>query len=461
MSSLAAALVALVLLTGSSTDAEIATPPDTPVGEVSGRVLYAEDEFPSAFVLVFLESETSEWMSDALSEEDGSFVFSQVPIGRYKLYAFETGYVSNAFVGLMVPTTGRRSLELRLEISDAESQEISCDFSHLWRHLGNVHHLQERFLAPEQPFVLSSDRSRSRLPLTLDAASPPLVRELLRRDGRPNEELSRVEELINAYPGSTPIVEAFDGHAALVDVELAPCPWAPGQLLLRTSLRARPLGERPLPSRHLFVLAESTLAMGTQARWPLMRSELHRLVESLRPDDRLTLITTSDDAAQLRLDAVSGAEHETARKVIDSLTPSGHGDLETGLVALHESLGRRSREKRLRHACLFTAGLAAHEGPRAGELGWIRQARKATGVPLTVVGFEPNDWDSWWAPAVAQAGGGRYLVLDDEDASQQVLDRELGARLVTVARDARLELRCSTERVVSHRLLHGNRPLEL
>ncbi|MEM7249158.1 MAG: carboxypeptidase regulatory-like domain-containing protein [Acidobacteriota bacterium] len=104
----------------------VATPALAQNGAVKGKVLY-QDGSEAAFVTVFLESEQTTWNESAITEDDGSFLFRPVPVGQYKLYAFEAGQSSSSFTGIRV--TASRTLEFEIALQPAEALEEKVEIS--------------------------------------------------------------------------------------------------------------------------------------------------------------------------------------------------------------------------------------------------------------------------------------------------------------------------------------------
>ncbi len=166
------------------------------------------------------------------------------------------------------------------------------------------------------------------------------------------------------------------------------------------------------------------------------------LLKELRPSDRITLISYSDEVTvhveRLTMDAKGDAE---ARAQILPIQPDGGTALGPGLIKGLELLEAAKRpEREIGHVLLFSDG-QANVGEQNPEVLGARAAdgfRRGVSVSTLGVGL---DYNEDLMTRLADQGGGRYHFIKGADEVPRVLADELAGLVATVASGIRIELR--------------------
>ncbi|MEZ4432844.1 MAG: VWA domain-containing protein [bacterium] len=166
-----------------------------------------------------------------------------------------------------------------------------------------------------------------------------------------------------------------------------------------------------------------------------------KLLDDLRPEDTVTLISYSDDVKRhttgLPVDAKG---REVLRNALLGLESEGSTALGPAMMQALDDLeaGRRD-DRRLTHAMLLSDGLANVGEQRPEILGARAAAAFTRGVSVTTLGVG-LDYNEDLMTRLADQGGGRYHFIKDGDAVAGILADEMKGLVATVARGIVLEL---------------------
>ncbi|MBU6365523.1 MAG: von Willebrand factor type A domain-containing protein [Gemmatimonadetes bacterium] len=302
----------------------------------------------------------------------------------------------------------------------------------------------------DHPFVAVAAEPRATFSTDVDRASYGNVRRFLMQGQRPPTDAVRVEELLNYFPYD---LAAPRGDAPLaVTTEVIPAPWEPRHQLLRVALQARRIAVDALPPAHLVFLVDVSGSMMDANKLPLVQQALRLLVEQLRPQDRVALVTYASGTA-VRLESTPGSEKARIMAAIDGLEAGGGTAGEAGLELAYRVARTHSVRGGNTRVILATDG-DFNLGPSSdAEMERLVERRRAEGTSLTVLGVGTGNYQDAKMKAMAKAGNGNYAYLDDLAEARKQLVEELGGTLVTVANDAKLQLEFNPAAVRAYRLI--------
>lgn len=305
--------------------------------------------------------------------------------------------------------------------------------------------------AAKSPVVRTAEQPVSTFSLDVDTASYALARRLL-ADGRlPPADAVRIEEMVNYFPYDWP-APSSQATPLRVSTTLLPTPWNPDTRLLRIGIRGWvPPAHGRLPANLVFLIDVSG-SMDAPDRLGLLQKSLGLLVDRLRPEDRVAIVTYAS-GVQTVLAPTSGRERERIRTALDALAAGGST---AGAAGLQQAY-RLAREHFDRHAVNrvilgtdgdFNVGLS----DPAGLAQYVTEQRKS-GVYLSVLTVGLDNLHDATAQALAQAGNGNAAYLDSVQEGRRVLVEQLGATLVPIADDAKVQVEFNPAEVSEYRLL--------
>lgn len=299
------------------------------------------------------------------------------------------------------------------------------------------------------PFLDPEEDKLSTFALDVDTGSWGVVRRYLDGGDRPPAEAVRVEEIVNAldYGDPPPAEGDFALHA-----EGAPTPFGGGERyrLLRFAIQAREVDVADRKPAALTFVVDVSGSMAQENRLGLVQAALGLLLDELRPDDRVALVTYG---SQARVVVRPTADKEALRTAIDALRPEGSTNAEEGLVFGYRVASSALRPGAINRVVLASDGVAnvGRTGPDS-ILATVR-AEAARGIELTTLGFGMGNYNDVLMERLADDGDGRYAYIDTLEEARRVLVEELTGTLQTVAEEARAQVEINPEVVERYRLL--------
>ena len=289
----------------------------------------------------------------------------------------------------------------------------------------------------DNPFMRVSEPGgdASTFAIDVDTASYSNVRRYLTQNRqRPPAAAVRIEEMINYFDYDYPAPTARDAHPFRFATAVAACPWAESHRLVRVALQGRVLDRSTRPALNLVFLVDTSGSMRGANRLPLVLRGLELLVEQLDERDHVAIVTYAGSAGTA-LAATSGADQARIRAVIRGLTAGGSTNGGGGInaaydqAALHAGAGVQSRVVLCTDGD-FNVGVTSQD-----QLKHLIEAKRASGVFLSVYGFGMGNLKDQTLEMLANTGNGVYGYIDDERELRKVMvDESLGA-LVTIAKD--------------------------
>ena len=297
--------------------------------------------------------------------------------------------------------------------------------------------------------------------LDVDSASYANCRRFLNEMKQlPPPGAVRIEELVNtlayAYPAPSPTADVpFRASTAV-----AACPWAPEHRLVRVALRARAIDPSARPPLNLVFLVDVSGSMSDANKLPLVRESLLLLAEHLTARDRLAIVTYAGRAGTL-LPATAGDQQERIRGAIRSLTSGGSTNGAGGIEAAYAEAARGVAPNTVSRVMLCTDGDFNVGVSDRGQLQAMVERQRTGGVCLNAYGFGMGNYKDDTLETLADHGNGIYGYIDSIAEARRLFAREAMGQLVTVAKDAKVQVFFNPAAVGAWRLLgYENRVLK-
>jgi Ca-activated chloride channel family protein len=189
----------------------------------------------------------------------------------------------------------------------------------------------------ESGFLRVSDHPLSTFSIDVDTASYANVRRFLTQGRRPPVDAVRIEELLNYFPYNYAAPKAKnrdEGVAApfAASMEVAEAPWAPEHRLVRIGLKGREVTLAARPAANLVFLLDVSGSMSSSNKLPLVKESLRLLMDKLRADDRVAIVTYAGNSGTgVALDA--GAARR--RRFLPRSTRCSPGGSTNGAMGIH------------------------------------------------------------------------------------------------------------------------------
>ncbi len=295
--------------------------------------------------------------------------------------------------------------------------------------------------------------------IDVDTGSYANVRRLIREGRMPPPDAVRVEEMINYFSYDYPGVRTA-GHPFAVSTEVAPCLWNSHNLLVRIGLRATDVDKLELPPANLVFLVDVSGSMQPEARLPLLKKSLKLLVDQLRPQDRVALVTYAS-GTRVVLEPTSGAEKATILNAIDALQAGGGTAGEAGIQAAYRMAQQGFVRGGINRILLGTDGDFNVGISDFASLKALAAEKRQTGISLTTLGFGVGNYNERLMEQLADAGDGSYAYIDTLNEGQKVLVDQMTQTLAVVAKDVKIQVEFNPAAVLEYRQIgYENRALK-
>lgn len=316
---------------------------------------------------------------------------------------------------------------------------------------------EEYGVIDEPGFVGVTSAPLSTFSIDVDTAAYSNMRRFLRDGVLPPADAVRIEELINYFDYDYPHPEA--GVPFGIVTEMADAPWAPTHQLVHIGLRSTPLATEELPSNNLVFLLDVSGSMSSADKLPLLKNALALLVGQLRPQDQVAIVVYAG-AAGMVLSPTSGAEKATILDTLSRLEAGGSTAGGAGICLAYTVAREHFIEAGNNRVILATDGDFNVGVSSDGELVELIEWERESGVYLTVLGFGAGNLQDAKMEQLADHGNGNYAYIDGLLEARRVLVEQMGATLVTVANDVKLQVEFNPAQVKGYRLIgYENRRL--
>ena len=313
----------------------------------------------------------------------------------------------------------------------------------------------------EKGFAKASVTPLSTFSADVDTASYSNLRRMI-DNGYGLEDIPagavRVEEILNYFDYDYRLPK--DGEPFGVTTQIGDCPWQEGHKLLAIGLKSEEIDFSESGGANLVFLLDVSGSMSDSDKLPLLQRAFGMLAENLTEKDRVSIVTYAGED-QVLLEGEPGDHTEQIMEVLDSLTASGSTNGGRGIQTAYEIAGEYFIEGGNNRVILATDGDLNVGQTSESELTDLIEEKRESGVYLTVLGFGTGNIKDNKMEALADNGNGNYAYIDSVKEAKKVLVEEMGATLVTVAKDVKLQVEFNPEKVSEYRLIgYENRMLD-
>lgn len=310
----------------------------------------------------------------------------------------------------------------------------------------------------DNPVFAVAETPVSTFSIDVDTGSYANVRRFLNGGQLPPKDAVRLEELVNYFPYAYPLPQGDVPFG--VSTELAVTPWNPQTRLLRIAIKASDRSVDELPPANLVFLVDVSGSMHRREGLPMVQGTLKLLVDQLRPQDRVSLVTYAGDS-KVVLDSAPGSDKAKIRSAIDQLSAGGSTAGESGIQLAYQQASKHMIDGGINRILLATDGDFNVGISDFDSLKQLAADKRKSGVSLTTLGFGVDNYNERLMEQLADAGNGNYAYIDNLREARKVLVDQLGSTLATVASDVKLQLEFNPGEVSEYRLLgYENRALK-
>lgn len=302
----------------------------------------------------------------------------------------------------------------------------------------------------ENRFLSAVKQPLSTFSLDVDAASYGNIRRMINQGQLPSKDAVRIEEMINYFSYNYP--QPTDGHPVKIVTEATICPWNTDHQLFRIGVKAKEIESKSLPASNFVFLIDVSGSMFSADKLPLVKSSMKLLVNNLRPQDRVAIVTYAGSAGEV-LPSTSG---EDKQKILDALEMLQAGGSTAGGAGIQ--LAYKIAEKNFAKGgnnrvilCTdgdFNVGVSSNEG-----LESLIENKRKSGIFLTVLGYGMGNYKENKLQTLAQKGNGNHAYIDNLQEANKVVVNEFGSNMHTIAKDVKNQVEFNPAFVNAYRLI--------
>jgi Ca-activated chloride channel family protein len=451
-----------------------------PAGTMAGEVRDAQGR-PVAGAVVDAALKGGSWRALALTDREGRFTLSGVPRGEIELTVRRD---TLEFMQVVAADGGATSIVLRVPAADSaqptgiappasaapgivanraarstEAYAVAAGQVMAMR-LPEIEPTSMDAYARVDPsgFRRTSDAPLSTFSADVDTASYSNGRRFLMEGMLPPADAVRVEEWVNYFPYAYPSPDGKD--AFRVSTALAACPWNPEHQVLRVAVRGRAVPNSNAPARNLVFLVDVSGSMMSPDRLPLVRTSLRMLADQLTARDRIALVVYAGRTA-LVLPSTPGDQKAQIHRAIEQLEAGGSTNGAGGIQLAYQAAREGFLKGGVNRVVLATDGDFNVGVTSMGELTRLIEKERESGVFLSVLGVGRGNLKDSTLEALADRGNGNYAYIDSLQEARRALVEQIGATLVTIAKDVKLQIEFNPQHVAAYRLIgYENRTLQ-
>lgn len=291
----------------------------------------------------------------------------------------------------------------------------------------------------------------STLSVDVDTASYSFVRGALNRGVLPQKDAVRIEELVNYFPYDYTGPERKN-EPFRASVSVFPSPWNSGKKIMHVGIRGYKMEQTESPRSNLVFLVDTSGSMNSPDKLPLLVNSLKMLVDTLKPEDTISIVTYAGSAGT----ALEPTRVSDRGKILTALDRLGAGGSTAGAEGIRQAyqLAEQNFDKNgVNRVILATDGDFNVGITDPNELKSFIERKRETGVFLSILGFGRGNYNDALMQKLAQNGNGNAAYIDNLSEARKVLVEEAGSTLFTIAKDVKIQIEFNPATVAEYRLI--------
>ena len=287
--------------------------------------------------------------------------------------------------------------------------------------------------------------------IDVDTASYSFVRRALNSGRLPPKDSVRVEEMINYFPYTYPKPETAE-QPFEPTVTVLPSPWNASNQLVHVGIKGYDITATQRPRANLVFLMDVSGSMRSQDKLPLVKNAFKMLVNELKPDDTIGIVTYASGSGVL-LDPTKVSDKAKILAAIDRLGAGGSTAGAQGIQDAYRLAETNFDTEAVNRIILATDGDFNVGVTNRDELKGLIERKRKKGVFLSILGVGQGNYNDALMQTLAQNGNGTAAYVDTLNEARKVLVDEASATLFTIAKDVKIQIEWNPARVSEYRLI--------
>lgn len=301
----------------------------------------------------------------------------------------------------------------------------------------------------EKDFTETSANNKVNVSLDSSTAAYSNLRRVIKDGGNVYHDMVNIEQMLNyfnySYVNNTEdVLTSF--------LELGTCPWNENNKLLSVAIKAKDFELNDNTRNNFVFLLDVSGSMYSADKLPLMIEAFKILIDSLKDDDRISIVTYAS-REEVLLDGGYGRDKAKISAIISDLEAGGSTAGSDGIKTAYKLAEKHFIEGGNNRVFLatdgdFNVGISSIDG-----LERFIEKKRETGVYLSVFGFGSGNLHSSTMDTLASKGNGNYYYIDSILEAKKVFVETLGGTLMTLAKDAKAQIEFNSEIVKKYRVI--------
>jgi Ca-activated chloride channel family protein len=228
---------------------------------------------------------------------------------------------------------------------------------------------------------------------------------------------------------------------------------------VRVALKGKAIANQQRPVSNLVFLLDVSGSMNEPNKLPLVKSSLKLLVDQLDGRDHVAIAVYAGSSG-LVLPPTAASDKQAILDALDRLDAGGSTNGAAGINLAYATAKRNFVKGGINRVIIATDGDFNVGTTSQGDLLRLIEKEAKSGVFLSVFGFGMGNLKDSTLEKLADKGNGNYGYIDSLAEARKALVEEAGGTLVTIAKDAKLQLEFNPAQAQAYRLIgYENRML--
>jgi Ca-activated chloride channel family protein len=301
------------------------------------------------------------------------------------------------------------------------------------------------------PVKVTTEEPVSTFSIDVDTASYSFMRAAINNGVLPQKDAVRVEELINYFPydyeGPETREAPFKASVSVFDT-----PWNADTKLMHVGIKGYQIDTAEAPRANLVFLIDRSGSMNAANKLPLLINSMKLLLDSLKPDDTVSIVTYAGGAGTV-LAPTKVAEKGKIVAALEGLHAGGSTAGAEGVRQAYRLAEQNFDKDGVNRVILATDGDFNVGITNPDELKSFIERKRKTGVFLSVLGFGMGNYNDQLMQTLAQNGDGAAAYIDTLSEARKVLVEEAGSTLFPIAKDVKIQMEFNPQTVSEYRLI--------
>ena len=300
----------------------------------------------------------------------------------------------------------------------------------------------------ENTFKMVNASPLSTFSIDVDKASYSNVRRMINNGQEVPKDAVKIEEFINYFDYDYPQPNGVDPFS--INTEVAQSPWNKDTKLVKIGLQGKEVPLDDIPPSNLVFLIDVSGSMNSTNKLPLLKSALKLLVNQLRDEDKISIVTYAG-AAGLALKPTS--DKNKILEALNNLNAGGSTAGGQGIKLAYKIAEENFIKKGNNRVILATDGDFNVGASSNQAMEDLIVEKRESGVFLTCLGFGTGNYQDSKMETLADKGNGNHAYIDTMQEAQRVLGTEFGGTLYTIAKDVKIQVEFNPAKVQAYRLI--------